>query len=213
VIKSTFQPLLPPSTPVPPHLIPSLLHRFSTSAAYTLYPDIQPFLHRLQTSNPAPPILGVITNSDNRVLGILSSLGLRIRVDPSPYEKNETGLKDPSDRRKNPDIAFVAMSYDIDAEKPHRAMFDAARRLGAAAAGLSLEEGTTGFEEWECMHVGDDLEKDYRGAENAGWRAVFLDREGRGQGTGEKKKMRRRRKGRGEEMVSRVASLDDLVFC
>ena len=29
----------------------------------------------------------------------------------------------------------------------------------------------------ECLHVGDDLEKDYKAAQAAGWRSVLLDRE------------------------------------
>ena len=68
---------------------------------------------------------------------------------------------------KDEDINFVVLSYDVGSGKPHRAIFDAARALGLADSML----------EHECLHVGDNIEEDYRGAIDAGWKSLLLDRE------------------------------------
>ena len=65
------------------------------------------------------------------------------------------------------DINFVTLSYDVGSEKPHSSIFDAARAL-AAEKDVPADE---------CLHVGDDLEKDYYGARDAGWSALLLDRD------------------------------------
>lgn len=70
---------------------------------------------------------------------------------------------EPSNRDRD-DIDFVALSYDVGAEKPDRKMFDAARELGGE------------LEPDECLHVGDDLVKDVQAAEAAGWHSVIVDR-------------------------------------
>lgn len=59
------------------------------------------------------------------------------------------------------------MSYDVGYGKPHRAIFDAARVLGQVDAAL----------EHECLHVGDNMEEDYQGAKDAGWKSLLLDRD------------------------------------
>lgn len=92
------------------------------------------------------------------------------------------------------DIDFITLSYDVNAEKPHQAIFDAAKCMAMAAAGdvAAGADGDDGGREWkgeECVHVGDDLEKDYWGARMAGWRGVWLDRVGVGkerEGDGER---------------------------
>ncbi len=61
----------------------------------------------------------------------------------------------------------MILSYDVGFEKPNRRIFDAAKEL------VHVEEDV------ECgyIHVGDDLEKDARGAEASGWTGVVLDRD------------------------------------
>ncbi|KAG9291210.1 hypothetical protein G9A89_021712 [Geosiphon pyriformis] len=54
-------------------LADSLYKKFSTSDAYRLYPDTKPVLKELHSRNIK---LGVISNSDERVAKVLSSLGI-----------------------------------------------------------------------------------------------------------------------------------------
>ena len=129
-----------------------------------LYPDVLPFFKALrQIKAPShgdsawsKPIVGVITNSDDRVPSILSSLGLRV----GPWRH---GMDSRASFETEDDVKFVIMSYDVGSEKPDSEMFDAAKRM------LPGQE--------RFWHVGDDLEKDYYAAERAGWQGFLLDRE------------------------------------
>jgi len=65
-----------------------------------------------------------------------------------------------------PAFDFVLCSATLRLEKPERAIFDAAvRRAGAPAA--------------RCLHAGDHVDRDARGALAAGIPAVLVDHEGR----------------------------------
>lgn len=66
------------------------------------------------------------------------------------------------------DIDFVALSYDVGFSKPDSRIFDATKKMVQEDLDHDLE----------CLHVGDDLEKDYDAAQAAGWRSVLLDRNG-----------------------------------
>lgn len=104
---------------------------------------------------------GIITNSDDRVPSVLSSLGLRIST-------KRHGLAvgpDMNLRNGTFDMDFVAMSYDVGFSKPAPEIFK-------AALGLS---GQDVLPETQLLHVGDDIEQDYHGAVNAGWRAIVLE--------------------------------------
>ena len=68
------------------------------------------------------------------------------------------------DSNSEEDINFVVTSYDVGHGKPTRDMFDAAADL----ASVSPAQG-----DW-CMHVGDDLDKDFKAAESAGWEGILL---------------------------------------
>ena len=110
-------------------------------------------------------VLGIITNSDDRVLPILSDL--QTSVTPRRYRpgtKTYFPLWQPSDDN---DVQFVTLSYDVGFEKPDRRIFDSAKKVMRAEKDLMCE----------YIHVGDDLEKDTRGAEAAGWRGLVLDRD------------------------------------
>lgn len=171
VIRSTLTPFLQPSTPLPKGLIPDLLNHFSSSRGYNLHADVLPFFQELGKARTHPDCndalsslsVGIISNSDDRVSSILSSLGLRVgsrRYGISPEPWNLAG----QDRN---DIDFVTLSYDVGVEKPDPKIFDAARELGAI--GSDLEPG-------ECLHVGDDFVKDVGAAEAAGWKSLRVDR-------------------------------------
>lgn len=160
---------------VPEALVESLLDRFSSSEGYKFYDDVVPFLEKMErmkcigNSNTAwifdRVLLGVISNSDDRVFGVLKSLGLTGRA-------VQHGL---SSSNKLAPIDFVITSYEAGEEKPSRAIFDVAKR---EAHRLADREGDQdGHKGWVYVHVGDHYEKDYRAAINAGWNSYFLLRE------------------------------------
>ena len=161
VIRSVFSPFATLST-LPEGLIPDLWDLFSTSQGYEIYSDVLPFfkfLKEVKTRHQSPPLaIGIITNSDDRVPSILSSLGLRVEF--GRYDAERSG----DTHKEEVDIDFVTMSYDVGFSKPCRKIYDAAFK----ASGLSA------FKDSQCIHVGDDLELDYYGALNAGWRGVLL---------------------------------------
>jgi len=66
---------------------------------------------------------------------------------------------------------FVVTSAEVGYQKPEQGIFDVAK----ARAGMSKEDGKG---VWECVHVGDNFEKDVRGATGAGFHAVFLPNDG-----------------------------------
>ncbi|KAF9632027.1 hypothetical protein BFW01_g2889 [Lasiodiplodia theobromae] len=215
IITQTFTPFLstqkssspgsaPPNPPSLPHrLVPDLITRFVSRDGYTLYNDVIPLFASLRAarggsgSSRRKIVTAVLTNSDDRVAGILRSFGLRVgHVDPETVEKiaastypngsgstSATTLLQPERLGEN-DIDFVLTSYDCGYEKPHRAIFDAARRLALARYAQVGEGEETGREidddgEWEAVYVGDEVDKDVVGAEEAGWANAFLvDREG-----------------------------------
>ena len=160
-------------------MIPKLLCRFSSSEGYMLYPDVVPLfrsLRHLKREAEGDPdvsqvIVGIITNSDDRVIPILSSLGLSVcslrygRIQDS----DKTGVHSVSEIGEMSDVDFVTLSYDVGFEKPSHQIFDAARKLGNLGR---VREGKD-----RHIHVGDDLEKDVKGAQQAGWEGIFLDRE------------------------------------
>ncbi|KAK5006428.1 hypothetical protein LTR28_006502 [Elasticomyces elasticus] len=164
---------------LPEDLAPQLLHRFSSKEGYVLFPDVLPFLEELRKarlrhvrSEDVQTVVGIITNSDDRVPGILESLGLK--VDQLRFGQDVSA----GQAGGEVDIDFVVMSYDVGFEKPHRRMFDAAtetlRNLLAVRSAAHA-----GIDSWDVVYVGDELEKDVLAAEDAGWSAALLDREGR----------------------------------
>lgn len=178
VINNTFRRWLKPGEDVPQALVDDLLQRYSTKEGYDIYPDVIPFFRKLQ-SRPSSKaekswpwertIVGIITNSDDRVPGILSSFGLKIgprRVDTPDQRKAEAALED--------DISFVVLSYDVGVSKPDSAIFDAA--INSLKETLGGRGDELRVEDFEKVYVGDEMQNDYFGAQNAGWQALFLDR-------------------------------------
>ena len=126
-----------------------------------MYPDVQPFFKALRekkalSHGDSACIVGVITNSDDRVPSILSSLGLQVGL--WRYGNDSWTSIRPDD-----DIHFVLMSYDIGLEKPDSEIFDSVKQM------LPGQE--------RFLHIGDDLQKDYYAAKRAGWEGFLLDRE------------------------------------
>lgn len=186
VIRHTFEPFLKQSQEVPSVLVNELLETYSTKRGYRLYDDVNPLFRELRKkaqiqSSSAPfsawdqIVVGIITNSDDRVPGVLNSFGLEIgprRVGTADTRSKEACLKD--------DVSFVVLSYDVGVEKPDRRIFYAAvDMLEDTIAGNNKGLTTESFEK---LYVGDDVEKDYEGAKAAGWHSLLLKR---GSDTGE----------------------------
>jgi FMN phosphatase YigB (HAD superfamily) len=190
IIQNTFTPFLKPGQRFPPALTQELLQRFSSDEGYTLYSDVRPFFdvlrsarfhsqHQSQSHQPWPwdkTIVGIITNSDARVPGILQAFGLSIgprRYSPPDQDpdKNEIVEQPSLNTNEEHDISFVVLSYDVGYEKPDEGIFKAAEAM------LSLTLENDAAQDYEKLYVGDDFKKDYLGAEAAGWERILLVRE------------------------------------
>ncbi|PWW79707.1 hypothetical protein C7212DRAFT_273311 [Tuber magnatum] len=173
IIRKTLEPLAPGGLTA--GIISDLIRRFSTSAGYELYDDVTPFLEFLQSFRSRQAsfwpynttTVGVITNSDSRVVPILDSLSIGVRsfTSKTGWEEALWPLVEPK-----LEIDFVALSYDVGVEKPHHKIFREAERMAKECRNL---EGP-----WTRIHLGDDVTKDYYGAKLAGWKAVLVCREG-----------------------------------
>ncbi|KAI9762101.1 MAG: hypothetical protein M4579_000581 [Chaenotheca gracillima] len=196
IIRATFNPFLPRSqtTDLPNGLVHDLLVRFSSSDGYTLCPDVLPLLNAIRETKQRRPykrteawpwdltVVGVVTNSDDRVPSILKSLGVDIGT------RTVGNSKDLKSSELDKDISFTVMSYDVGEEKPHPLILHSAEELlqdtlraeglmdpelgGARAPKLSKQ-----LEDFHYVHVGDD-KKDVEAAKNAGWNSIWLDRDG-----------------------------------
>ncbi|KAJ4382327.1 hypothetical protein N0V86_002661 [Didymella sp. IMI 355093] len=179
VINNTFKQWLQPGQDVPKPLVDDLLRRYSTKEGYDIFPDVLPFFQMLRTrasTNDAKlwpwnkTVVGIITNSDDRVPGILESFGLKVgpRRVGTPDERE-------ADAASEDDISFVVLSYDVGVEKPQREIFDAA--VKSFQETLASRGDESNVQDWEKLYIGDSLEHDVVGANKAGWKALRLDRE------------------------------------
>ncbi|KAJ6027349.1 hypothetical protein N7499_000904 [Penicillium canescens] len=173
---------------LPSGLVDSLLDRFAGSQGYALYDDVTPFFRRmreLKTSGKSPfenIIVGVVSNSDDRIPAVLKSLGVRVgdmRADQDrssmelPGFEERQGTQTTTDGQHSHDVDLVVTSYEAGAEKPHRLIFDVARRQAQLLANPSMNSETNML----CAHVGDDYAKDYCAARDAGWESYLLPRD------------------------------------
>ncbi|OAA50367.1 haloacid dehalogenase [Metarhizium rileyi] len=180
VIQTTFKPFVPSNQALPPNLVPKLMHRFASSEGYNeesgLVPALRAFRRQNSRQRFEKVVIGVVTNSDDRVPSILSSFGLR--VSPLRYGTTDESSVPPEEAY---DIDFHCMSYDVGVEKPDSRIFEAAelmlgRRVMAKRSGEAPTPAELGS--WLKVYVGDEHAKDVVGAANAGWNAVLLDSEG-----------------------------------
>lgn len=173
IIHNTFQPLVGANQQIHTELAPRLLYRFASEEGYVLKPGVLPLLHGLRDRDQRTfgrTVIGVVTNSDDRVPGILTSLGLRV----SPLTYGSNAVADAAATEY--DIDFAVMSYDVGHEKPDKRIFAAAEDMlksNLAVAGADLST-------WDKVYVGDEYEKDVVGARDAGWYAVLVNENGSG---------------------------------
>ncbi|RGP60525.1 putative hydrolase protein [Fusarium sporotrichioides] len=177
VIHNTFTPLLKNGQALPQDLAPKLLHRFASKDGYETEHDLIKTFKNLKSNTSRhydQLVVGVITNSDDRIPSILSSLGLN--VSPLRYGTDSEARKTKHDTY---DIDFHCMSYDVGVEKPDKRIFDAAEfmlaQIISARGGRSLDESKSEVDDWQRVYVGDDYAKDVIGSTNAGWNPVLLD--------------------------------------
>ncbi|KAJ5425834.1 hypothetical protein N7465_000904 [Penicillium sp. CMV-2018d] len=217
VIRGSFKRVLSteneetrPETPkehVPDAMVEALLDRFAGAEGYALYDDVLPFFRRMRELKSAHKwsfdriIVGVISNSDDRVPAVLKSLGLTVGDTRADQDKSSMDLpgfeernikqdtasehnKDRADRNFELDIDMVITSYEAGQEKPHRLIFDVARRQALKVSRPWLTRRT----KFSSVHVGDDYKKDYKAAEDAGWESYLLIRDPSGTDDHEAKK-------------------------
>ncbi|OAA61545.1 haloacid dehalogenase [Cordyceps fumosorosea ARSEF 2679] len=184
VIHDTFTPLLRKQQPFPPALVPALLRRFASDEGYDAQPDLVPALRALRHPESQHAfdevVIGVVTNSDDRVPSILSSMGLH--VSPLRYSANDNYNAQTNDyqhrRGDTYDVDFHCMSYDVGYEKPDTRIFQAAESMLAGI--LAAREGRKVTMEsqlpqgWYKVFVGDEHAKDVVGSANAGWHPILL---------------------------------------
>ncbi|KAJ5475474.1 hypothetical protein N7539_007761 [Penicillium diatomitis] len=205
---------------LPSGMIEKLLDRFMGDGGYRLYDDVLPFFAKMrdlrasdssdvQSKTKLPfdrIVLGVISNSDDRVPEVLKSLGLRVGRTRADVDRSSTALpgfeeQEDAENQHQPwadsgladvlsdvDLDLVITSYEAGAEKPDRLIYDVAKRQARRFVqhqdrGLESRSGVTGMEGeesdgWTCVHVGDDFKKDYAGAVDAGWKSYLLQRDG-----------------------------------
>ncbi|PGH04116.1 hypothetical protein AJ80_08578 [Polytolypa hystricis UAMH7299] len=123
-------------------------------------------------------VVGVVSNTDDRVASILTDLGLKVG-DPGLVAGSDRSIEERLRARRRGvenDVDFVLTSYEAGREKPDRRIFDVARKRAEEVVLVNGEEEER--LEWRCMHVGDDYERDYMGAVGAGWDAYLLPRDG-----------------------------------
>lgn len=205
VIRGSFARVLDPGPAqgskeefnLPSGMVDALLDRFAGEGGYTLYEDVAPFFARMREIRSASTrfdrvVLGVISNSDDRVPAVLKALGVRVgdmRADqdlssvqlPGFEQRNAqiTGVS--NGNRADVDLDLVVTSYEAGEEKPNRLIFDVAKRQAMMIANNDAQPGDTltgegETNDWVCVHVGDDYEKDYRAAIDAGWQSYLLPR-------------------------------------
>jgi len=189
VIERTFLPVTTKhSQRLPPAVAPALLHRFNSKEGYEMFPDAIDYIkaltrpewqHILRRNDVRSDdmserrlVVGLITNSDDRVPDVLSSFGLTVK----PL-RHGTKIETYHPSTITADIDFAIMSYDVGHEKPDRRIFDAA---SSTVRDMLVAEGEKqpDLSDWCLIYVGDELEKDAFAAADAGWRAILLDRDG-----------------------------------
>ena len=137
-------------------------------------PDVQTIFQQLRSHRQAKSygslVVGVVTNSDDRVPDVLSSLGLhvgsiRYGSDPALPRLNA---------KENYDIEFSVMSFDVGHEKPDPQIFKAAEEMLKTEKLDLPSEIDTDPSAWQKIYVGDEYSKDVVGSLNAGWNAVLI---------------------------------------
>lgn len=140
-----------PSAPLPRELedpfARALYEQFASAGAWKVYDDVLPTLDRLKDQGVA---LGVISNFDERLAGVLRGHGLDSYFD------------------------VVTTSFQHGLAKPHASIFEATFDALMEASGSHRTGDSERYD--TCLHIGDHRVKDYDGARAAGASARLLVR-------------------------------------
>lgn len=153
---------------------------------FSMLRDTKAHLYNSNQPSPAPSsnlsaqwpwqhtIVGIITNSDDRIPDVLSSFGLKIGSRRVGKRLGDIAQADPRE-----DVSFVVLSYDTGYEKPEHQIFDAAIWMLEECLAAEAKDGRDmSTEDFEKLMVGDNIDHDVLGARRAGWNSLLLDREG-----------------------------------
>lgn len=181
--------------------MPDLFRLYTTGQGYDRFLDVLPFFTRLRRhrydllwrpKTAYDIVVGIITNSDDRVLPVLQTLSLTASqrrflpgVGLTPLNKASYNAFD-----------FVVLSYDVGAAKPDRRIFDAAKLCAA----LPDDEKDV---EHIYLHVGDHVIKDCQAATQAGWKGACVGGFGR---------LRRKPKENNVPYLENLYALDSYIF-
>ncbi|EMD89495.1 hypothetical protein COCC4DRAFT_207509 [Bipolaris maydis ATCC 48331] len=186
IIQDTFAPFLQQGQTVSEELTSELLEHYSSSKGYTVFDDVRPLFSMLRNAKQGhssswpwdTTIVGIITNSDDRIPSVLSSFGLDV-ASRRYTNNNNNSTKEVNTVVQDQDIDFVLLSYDASVEKPHPVIFSLAEEMLSDVLSSRVDAQETGLQasDFEKLHVGDDLDKDYLGAKGAGWGALLLRRD------------------------------------
>jgi putative hydrolase of the HAD superfamily len=116
-----------------------LYDRFGTAACWRVDQHARPALERVRAAGVRT---GLLSNFDARLRPLLTRLDLERHLD------------------------VVVISCEVGAEKPHPAIFEAARRRAGIADPARI------------AFIGDQRLDDFEGAARAGWRPILLDPSG-----------------------------------
>lgn len=148
VVRQTLQESI--NEKVSDSMVSGLYTYFSTKSPYELHINVVELLQRWCMIDIK---LGIISNSDPRLRMVIQDFDLEKFL----YSKDS-----------------YSISYEVDFEKPDVCIFkDAEQRLQSY---LALTKSDHGIDRRRLWHVGDDLEKDFKGSLKAGWNAVLVDR-------------------------------------
>ncbi|PVU94547.1 hypothetical protein BB561_002482 [Smittium simulii] len=123
-----------------------LMNYFGSSLGYSLYPESVEALEKLHKKGIR---MGIISNSDSQLHAVLDSVGLRKYFD------------------------FVLESSSTGMRKPDKMIFESGLNIFST---ILRRETNEKIEPSQVLHTGDHYYKDFLGALNAGFSAVYLDR-------------------------------------
>lgn len=147
LITNVFKP-----TDIPSEMIDEILTRFEGFDAYTVYPDLLDFLKKVKDMHSGI-VLGVVSNTDPIMYKLLKNIQL------TPFFHDH-----------------IYLSYDLGVSKPDSKFFDMVLQdIIKKHPGL-LQNGTIEELKLNCWHIGDEKNNDLKGASNAGWNGVLIDR-------------------------------------
>ncbi|RIA92054.1 HAD-like domain-containing protein [Glomus cerebriforme] len=163
-----------------PRLSTNLYNKFTTSETYELYDETEYVLSELHNTKKIK--LGIISNLDERVESIFSSLNIHQYFN------------------------FILLSSKFGVEKPDVKIFEKALELGGMNT-ISKEERSK-----QILHVGDDEVRDYQGAKNVGINTLLIKRiEDKKSGYATKTTIQNTEQNQQEKLYNIIHNLNELL--